>query len=467
VRLTAEQENAKTLAALLGIEEHDAAALLQLRIAVNFDSSAPGSAAVASHVLAMLGRTVQYAGQPDGGIFAAEIIIGPRVSATSAPTRLFVGQAGSDFLIRRQGPALDDVERDTHKALNVIAACYVAAAAMRAALGVTFPIQGGDEICLPWQKLLGVDSRLLSGPVKIGEAYLAGAGAVGNGFLYTLRYFDIRGTLFVSDPKGITDGGLNRCVLFSVSDVGHPKASRICEITQPYFANAILVPLDMTLSDARKVRGSHFLIERLVVGVDSRRARRSLQTEFPGEVFDASTTGATEVVLFFNRRLSDRACLSCIYPETDRERKHEENVADALGITVAEVESQYITESVAQKICSRYKGCKPGTLVGRAFDTVYKELCGVSKLMDAGGQQVLAPFSFVSVLAGAYLALELVIRIKDKALLERFNYWRASPWHSPNLQLRQTRFRDPRCEFCSKPYFRRAMEEAWGLARPT
>ena len=65
--------------------------------------------------------------------------------------------------------------------------------------------------------------------------------------------------------------------------------------------------------------------------MDSRRARRSLQMELPPSVFDASTTGVSEVVLHFNRQPSELACLSCIYPENERERAHEENVAEALG----------------------------------------------------------------------------------------------------------------------------------------
>ena len=151
-----------------------------------------------------------------------------------------------------------------------------------------------------------------------------------------------------------------------------------------------------------------FLIEKLVIGVDSRRVRRSLQSALPGTVFDASTTDVTEVVLHFNRQPTESACLSCVYPENERERKHEENVAEALGLTIEEVRAGYISSPVAAKICTKYTDLRPDDLVGRAFDTVYKELCGVGKLKTVGGHQVLAPFSFVSVLAGAYLAVEFV-----------------------------------------------------------
>ncbi len=221
-----------------------------------------------------------------------------------------------------------------------------------------------------------------------------------------------------------------------------------------------LVAINKELDLARKLRGSDHLIQRLVVSVDSRRSRRSLQLTLPGEVFDASTTDVREIVLHFNRQPTELACLSCVYPENERERRHEENVADALGLTVEEVQSGFISQEVAGKICKRYSDLRPEDLSGRAFDTVYKELCGVGKLKSVGGQQVLAPFSFVSVLAGAYLAVEFAIRVSSGED-QRFTYWRVSPWHSPVSRLRQMRPRDLNCEFCGEPPLRRIMNRLW------
>ncbi len=300
---------------------------------------------------------------------------------------------------------------------------------------------------MSWPALFGADIERLKQPLDIGEVYLAGAGAVGHGFVYTLRYFDVIGTLYVTDPKAVSAGGLNRCLLFNADDLGYPKATRLCKVSGPLFSKLALVPIDKELDEARKLRSNDFLIEKLVVGVDSRRVRRSLQSVLPGTVFDASTTDITEVVLHFNRQPTELACLGCVYPENERERKHEENVAEALGLTVEEVRTSFISPLIALKICNQYAELRPDDLVGRAFDTVYKELCGVGKLKAVGGQQVLAPFSFVSVLAGAYLAVEFAIRLATRDE-ERFNYWRISPWHNPVPQLRQVRPRDPQCEFC-------------------
>ena len=458
--LTRDQENAKMLAALLGIDEEEAAQRLKLRIAVNFDAANDAARELAGHIIAMLSRTIEHPGVPDQDDCTVEIVIGPRTPATNAAARVYAGEIGSDFVIR-EDRALPQSCLSTPRPLLVIAACYAAAAAIRVALGASFPVSGSGPVVLNWGQLFGPHLSLLNHPLEIGESYLAGAGAVGHGFIYTLRYFDVRGTLYIADPKKVTPGGLNRCLLFDADDLGYPKASRLCVIAQPHFSKLTLHGVDKELDEARQLRGSDYLIERLVVGVDSRRARRSLQSSLPGEVFDASTTDVREIVLHFNRQPTDLACLSCVYPENERERRHEENVAEALGLTVQEVQSGFIDRAAALKICARYTDLRPDDLFGRAFDTVYKELCGVGKLKSAGGQQVLAPFSFVSVLAGAYLAVEFAIRTATGGD-QRFNYWRASPWHSPVASLRQIRPRDMQCEFCGQPSLRRVMQHLWG-----
>ena len=457
--LSYRQENAKTLAALLGIEEEEAAQRLSLRIAVTFDSKTEAIRELAAHIIEMLGRTVEYAGPTDGKPFAVEIVIGGATPVTAAPLKVYAGEEGTDFVVRETAPLLK-CDLLIPRPLLVIAACYVSAAAVRVALGPAFPFRNSRPIVLSWAKLFGDNLERLRQPIDVGDVYLAGAGAVGHGFIYTLRYFDVSGTLYVTDPKSATAGGLNRCLLFNPEDLGYPKATRVCEVAAPLFPTLTLVPVDKELDDARKLRGKDFLIQKLVIGVDSRRVRRSLQSALPGTVFDASTTDVTEVVLHFNRQPTELACLSCVYPENERERKHEENVAEALGLTIEEVRAGYISSPVAAKISAKYTDLRPGDLIGSAFDTVYKELCGVGKLKTVGGHQVLAPFSFVSVLAGAYLAVEFAIRIAAPHE-ERFNYWRVSPWNNPVTELRQLRPRDPNCEFCSKPALRQVIQRLW------
>ena len=277
------------------------------------------------------------------------------------------------FMLIRETAPLSKCDLTIPRSLLVIARFrYVSAAAIRVALGPTFPFKHSSPIVLSWPALFGADIERLKQPLDIGEVYLAGAGAVGHGFVYTLRYFDVIGTLYVTDPKAVSAGGLNRCLLFNADDLGYPKATRLCKVSGPLFSKLALVPVDKELDEARKLRSNDFLIEKLVVGVDSRRVRRS-QSVLPGTVFDASTTDITEVVLHFNRQPTELACLGCVYPENERERKHEENVAGA-GFTVEEVRTSFISPLIALKICKPIRGTSARYLVGRAFDTVYKEV---------------------------------------------------------------------------------------------
>lgn len=100
--LSYRQENAKTLAALLGIEEEEAAQRLSLRIAVTFDSDAEAARELGTHIIEMLCRTVEYAGPPDDGPFAVEVLIGDYRPATTAPLRVYAGEDGADFVVGRR-----------------------------------------------------------------------------------------------------------------------------------------------------------------------------------------------------------------------------------------------------------------------------------------------------------------------------------------------------------------------------
>ena len=144
--LTSEQENAKALAALLGIEEDNAAQRLKFRVAVNFDPASGTSRELGTHVIAMLRRTIENAEVPDQSAYAVEVIIGPRAPATSAPIRVYAGQHGADFVVDG-GATLSPCDPSTPAPLLVIAACYIAAAAVRVALGHQFPDPDFDAGC--------------------------------------------------------------------------------------------------------------------------------------------------------------------------------------------------------------------------------------------------------------------------------------------------------------------------------
>jgi hypothetical protein len=180
------------------------------------------------------------------------------------------------------------------------------------------------------------------------------------------------------------------------------------------------------------------------------------------EVFDASTTGIAEVVLHFHRLPTDSACMSCVYYEAPDELAHEAHVAASLGIEVGQVKTNFVTWDAARRIVARYPQLDPGALIGLAYDSLFKQLCGQAALKTEADRQVLAPFGFVSVLAGVVLAMEVIRRVRTGNIEGPYNYWRLSPWSSPVLKLRVMRPSRPDCEFCSNETLRAVVKQLWG-----
>jgi hypothetical protein len=114
---------------------------------------------------------------------------------------------------------------------------------------------------------------------------------------------------------------------------------------------------------------------------------------------------------------------------------------------------------VAEKIVSNYPNLEPDQLIGKAFDTLFRELCAAQALRTPEGRQVLTPFAFVSALAGALLAVELVRQTTGFA---DTNYWQVDPWRAPLARLRRRRSRATGCVLCSRPEAMSVIEDMWG-----
>ncbi len=272
---------------------------------------------------------------------------------------------------------------------------------------------------------------------------------------------DLRGRFEIVDDDKVASGNLNRQIWFESDDINSPKAECLAEKAQPFFPRLTLVPRYSRLQDLPEKSEGPWL-RRLVVAVDSRRARRSLQNEMPGEVFDASTTDIREIVLHHHIQPTDSGCLSCIYEPDNEELTREQHIADHLGVSVAMVRAERISVPAAEIIAQRYPGLVTAQLVGTAYDTLFKQLCAEGHLGTVAGRQIIAPFAFVSVLAGTMLALELVRWLSDVQHTRNYNYWRISPWHPPLARRRVLRPRQPGCEFCGNAILRRVNAALWG-----
>jgi hypothetical protein len=154
--------------------------------------------------------------------------------------------------------------------------------------------------------------------------------------------------------------------------------------------------------------------------------------------------------------------MSCIYYEAADELAHEAHVAELLGVDVADVRANFVAPDAARKIAERYSQLEPSAIVGLAYDSLFKQLCGQAALKTTADRQVLAPFGFVSALAGVMLAVEFIRRIRKGETSRPFNYWRLSPWSSPVFKLRVVRPSRPDCEFCSNAVLQTVVRQLWG-----
>lgn len=456
----ARKENIKTLAAAIGMEPETAEQLLDAEVLISVDAAAhPSDRLLADHITQLLERTIRQVGE---GIRAApkvEVVIGSARASSDAPA-IWVVPSYPNFVISRSFQGALNSNEALHPLLSQIGACYVAAFVLKAIAGDIFPYHPPEPFVLDLS-VFGVTPELTGKSVEVGTTYLAGAGAVGNAFLWALRHFDIRGKLHVVDHDAVSSGNLNRQIWFGDTDIGLPKAERLAALAAPYFPNLDLIPRVSRLENLPEKSGASWL-GRLVVAVDSRRVRRALQGEFPGEVFDASTTDISEIVFHFNRQPTDLACLSCIYPPDGAELAREQHIAEHLGVGVDEVQKRQIDRAAADKIIARFPQLKLGAdgLEGQAYDSLFKALCGQALLQTVEGRQVLAPFAFVSVLAGAVLAIEFVRRSIDPET-PRYNFWRLSPWQPAQPRLQRVVTADPSCTFCGRPVLRKVAQALW------
>ena len=438
------RETARTIAMTLGIAETTAAKLLKRRINITADDSNAAALLMADELELLLTRTFEYVSRNYSSRTDICIVIGnAQISNRNKSLYVFWD---ADFISIASESKHSGCTQDQHPLFMMVGACYAAALVTKILIGYETSQQIPDPFTIHYQDL-GVSRECLNHPINLSDTYMAGAGAIGNGFVHALRYLNINGHMYIADDDRVDDTNIQRQVLFTNDDIGKPKATTLKVRGQEFLPNLKLIPRYHRLQEIRSSEDDHWL-KRLIVCVDSRRARRELQNEMPREVFDASTTDIREVILHYHRQPTEDACMSCIYATDQRELQHEVMLANNLGVTVEEVRKSVVDQTSAIKISQFLNlDLEMENIVGLAYDTLFKQLCGQGLLSVAPERQVLAPFAFVSVLAGALLALELVRRLSSSTLVYD-NYWRVSAWSPPDSALRRQRKKLSNCIFC-------------------
>ena len=448
--INAMRENAKMLAAAAGIEEDDAGERLDRTVLITSAADA-STARWTAEITALLERTLGVTVDPECPAHL-ELVIGD-VAARTGLKRVYAGIDASKAVINLQ--PVRSTTAEPHPLFAAVAASSVVAATVFMAVDV----EGLPKVRLPLMvsfDQLGVSKEALSRKIDLDGAVQVGAGAVGNAFLRALRHVDARGTLPIVDPKNVGGGNPNRCLYFANGDVGQPKAEALTRNAQAEVPRVTLVPHKEEFHSYVARNGPQ---ATAIVTVDSRRVRRSIQAEVPGRVFDASTTDIRAVVIHSHQQPTVNACLSCIYRHVPDENARERAIAEGLGIELEMVKENLISAAAAARIAATLVGVSASVIEGMAYDSLFKQLCAEKALRSPEGKQVLAPFAFVSALAGSLLVIEMLRAATEPATT---NYWQVDPWGAPIDRVRSLRPRIADCEFCSKPHAVAITEQLWG-----
>ena len=455
----AQRENATALATALGLSLSEASEALDLQIAITVESGDATGVQIGYEISQLLSRTVRHVtlAAPHENV-ATELVVGSAKPTTNAK-QLYLSVLPDHAKIS-QNEHDAKICAPTLPILVLLISCYASAATLSRALDRALPFAPPDPFILDFRQI-GIEWNSVMAPVDLEHTFLAGAGAIGNGFLWAARHLNFRGQLSIADDDAISSGNLNRQIWFQTDDIDLPKVDRIVEKAQIYFPQLKLVPNRCRLQDM-PVKSEGPWLRRLIVAVDSRRARRELQSELPGEVFDSSTTDIREIVVHHNIQPNALACLSCIYEADEEEITREKHIAQHLGVSVEDVRTDRIAKSAAEQIVLMHTELRAENLIGIAYDTLFKTLCAEGQLQTPEGKRVIAPFAFVSVLAGTLLALEVVRRLGPGRHSQDFNYWRLSPWHPVDHRRRITRQKQAHCAFCADPILKGVNLDLWG-----
>jgi hypothetical protein len=442
---------------ILGGVDHSAfaAALEAQNVGLAFNDSAAGSAEgrrtleLSINLLARLYPRVSIiadgptAAAAVEGLVAAARAINPEIEigadAAGVTTFLAVGgsevratvpvvYAGSDGWVARvstRGPVGSGGTDNPFGACA--AACFAAANIFRIAFGTHLPAGTPDEdltlSLVDYDPSAERPANPALAAVNLGESYLVGLGAIGNGAVWALaRTPGLSGVLHLVDGEMVELSNLQRYVLTSQESVDGPKVA----IAAAQFRG--------TGIDARQHHGQwgdflrgapgwHF--ERVAVAVDSDRDRVAVQASLPRCVVNAWTQPG-DLGVSRHGFLGEDACLTCLYlPEGERQSL-DRIIAEAIGLPDMFMEIRtmlHLNIPVGKELLERAAEAmkvKLDDLLRFENESVMsfytQAVCG-GVVLRLGGtlgggskhQMAAVPLAFQSALAGVMLAAELVI----------------------------------------------------------
>lgn len=401
----------------------------------------------------------------------ADVLISVGSTDGEAAYKISIDSEGWNAYFTNQGSfRKPGVGRKENPIGSLLAACFGAADAFRRLLEC---IGSKDRQILRQPKPFAfsaldysVNSESAPNPVlpnyiNLGELSVIGAGAVGNGLIYTLGMMSgIKGRINVIDPDSYDATSMNRCLAVCNEHVDVPKATALASLN--FDNNLRIVPFTTTYELFRKQEGTP---EVAVATVDNNNARIQIQSDLPRILFHGAT--GDNVGTIFRCNFLDDACLGCLFFEDQEPLSL--TISRSTGLSLGEVEDilrkrTSLTTSHIERIQARtYLGSRLSDLVGHSLEELYaREICGVMHI-NAGQKEIAGTVSFVSAIPGILLAGEILkTSIPELRRFSLNNYLTMSVFNPSALWLLRKE-KDRRCKcYCSSPVMVDSFQNKWG-----
>jgi hypothetical protein len=257
----------------------------------------------------------------------------------------------------------------------------------------------------------------------VGQFFLAGAGAIGNGALWALGRSGIRGELIVVDPQKLELSNLQRYVMTVIEDIDHVK-TKLAKGWLTGSKGLAVTPITKTWYDF--AHHSDWKFERVLVALDSAEDRIGVQASLPKWIANSYTVDSGIGVSrhYFTGKC---ACLACVYLPNIAVPSEDVLIASALGFQAIQqhpelmeirrrldraepCQREFLDIVAARKNIPIEKLLPFENLTLREF--YQRGVCGGQVLgIEVDGRETRAevPMAFQSAMAGVLLAAELVL----------------------------------------------------------
>jgi hypothetical protein len=259
--------------------------------------------------------------------------------------------------------------------------------------------------------------------IDLGEVFLVGAGAVGNGFLWAiLRSVNLTGNLKVIDHDEIDLFNLQRYVLTERSHNGTAKAEMAASLFADHPGIQVTSISEKWEDFVSNLPEGQWLFDKVVSALDSPEDRINLQASLPKWVVNA-WTGAGDSGASYHDFIN-HACMACLYMPTGEVLNEDQLIAQALGLeqnreTLLEIRKKVETASPVDRAflerIAEAKGIQIDKLIqfeGQTLRTLYtKGVCSGAVMELANGpsnQRAEVPMPFQSALSGILQAAFLI-----------------------------------------------------------